>query len=169
MAGSLDIRKELDMSAVKEGIKLRGFYHVQIEDPDGSIVGDSGWCENQVTNEGILGYLVKLLGAIAGSSQISYAALGSAGAPASNATTLPSELAEGVRKQVTAASNGSSAVRFTVTFGSSDSFVTATRNISNIGLFALTVAGTLFAGNSYNSSSCATNQNVNCTYDISWS
>jgi hypothetical protein len=62
-------------------------------------------------------------------------------------------------------------VQFTATFASSDSFMSATANISNIGLFQQSnvTTGTLFAGNTYASSSCATNQNVNATYTVSFS
>jgi hypothetical protein len=42
-------------------------------------------------------------------------------------------------------------------------------NISNIGLFNSSSTGTLFAGNTYASSSCASNQAVNITYDITFS
>ena len=59
-------------------------------------------------------------------------------------------------------------MQFTGTFSSSNSFVTSTQNISNIGLFATSSGGTLFAGNTFASSSCATNQDVNCTYVISF-
>ena len=151
-----------------EPIKLRGFFRVALEEND-EIVGDSGWQSNVVTNEGMRNYLARLLGALAGSSQISHVALGTGAAPATDATALPGELAENVRKAVTAATNGSSAVQFTATFASADSFVTATRNISNIGLFAVSTLGTIFAGNTYASSSCATNQNVNVTYQIQFS
>lgn len=150
------------------GLKIHGFTRIQLVEDD-KIVGDSGWSKNQITNEGVRNYLVYLLGAVAGSSQIGYAALGSGTEPGAAATTLDDELAEGVRDAVAAASNGSTSVRFTGTFASGDSFVTATRDISNIGLFATDSGGTLFAGNTYASSSCATNQNVNYTYDITFS
>lgn len=150
------------------GLKIYGFTRVQLTE-DGKVVGDSGWGKNQITNEGVRNYLVYLLGAAAGSSQIGYAALGSGTEPGAAATTLDLELAEAVRDAVTAASSGSTAVRFTGTFASGDNFVTATRDISNIGLFATDAAGTLFAGNTYASSSCAVNQNVNYTYDITFS
>ena len=68
----------------------------------------------------------------------------------------------------TAATNGSTSGQFTATFSSADSFVTNTQNLSNIGLFATSAAGTLFAGNTFASSSCATNQNVNVTYNINF-
>jgi hypothetical protein len=147
-------------------IKVRGFFRVAIED-DGKIVGDSGYLENQVTNLGKRDYLARALGAIAGSLQVNRVALGTGGAPASDGTVLAGEVQQ--RTTLTAATNGSSAVRFTATFASGGSFVTATQNISNIGLFNSQTGGTLFAGNTYASSSCATNQNVNVTYDITFS
>jgi hypothetical protein len=155
----------MQTTITKEPIKLRGFYRVNITD-DEQVVGDSGWFENQITNEGVRDYLARLLGALAGSKQVSHAALGTGGAPASNATTLTGEVE--VRAAVTAATSGSTAVQFTATFSSANSFVTDTRNISNIGLFNTSAGGTLFAGNTYASSSVATNQNVNVTYTITF-
>jgi len=154
----------------QEEIAVRGMFRVNIVNPDGSVFGDSGWHENQVTNLGFNNFLVSALGAIAGSSQIGFAALGTGGAPAAADTALAGEVS--VRAAVTAAtSSGSKTVRFTATFASSNSFVTATKNIANIGLFAASVsgAGTVFAGNTFASSSCATNQNCNATYDIIFS
>lgn len=150
-----------------DGIKVRGFYRVQI-DEDGEVVGDSGWQENVVTNLGFNQYLVSTLGAIAGSKQVGYSALGTGGLPGTGDTTLSGEVVE--RAAVAAAtSSDSKTVRFTATFASSDSFVTNTQNISNIGLFASSSGGTLFAGNTYASSSIATNQNANVTYDVVFS
>lgn len=158
------------MNEVKntEPIKLHGFFRVQLEE-QGEIIGDSGWQSNVVTNEGKRNFLARLLGALASSSQITHVALGTGAAPATDATALPGELGENVRKAITAATSGSSAVQFTATFASGDAFVTATREISNIGLFGTSTGGTLFAGNTYASSSCATNQNVNVTYAIQFS
>lgn len=160
----------------QEGLKIRGFYRLQITELDGTITGDSGWKENQVTNDGFNNYLVKTLGAIAGSAQISHMALGTGSAPAASATSLNGEVVTNgsssvVRSAVTAATSSSSkTVRFTATFSSANSFLTASANISNVGMFNVsgptTASGTLFAGNTYTSSSCATNQNVNATYDI---
>jgi len=146
-------------------IKMRGFYRVNIVDDHLGIVGDSGWNENQVTNLGFKN-MAGLLGGTAGTLQISHAALGSGGAPASNATSLGGEVE--VRAAVTAASSGSTAMQFTATFASANSFVTNTQNISNIGLFGTSSGGTLFFGNTYASSSCATNQAVNATYTITF-
>lgn len=160
------------MTEARDGLRLRGFYRVQLEE-NGDVVGDSGWCENQVTNEGTRDYLCRLLGALASSKQVSHAALGTGGAPNATDTTLAGEIdhSSTSRADVTAATSGSSAVQFTATFASSGSFMSATANISNIGLFntSAVTTGTLFAGNTYASSSCATNQNVNATYTITFS
>lgn len=149
---------------------VRGMFRVQIEDASGEIVGDSGYHENQITNDGFNLFLVSLLGKTTGSIQITHMALGTGGAPATTDDTLAGE--QSVRQAVTAATSSTSkTLHLTGTFSSTNSFVTATKNISNIGLFGTSSAsgGTIFAGNTYNSSSCATNQNVNCTYDIIFS
>lgn len=151
----------------EDGIKVKGCYRIQITE-DGEIVGDSGWHENQVTNLGFNQYLVSALGAIAGSKQLSHMALGTGGVPATGDTSLSGEVTK--RAALTAATSSTSkALQLTATFASSDSFVTATRNISNVGLFNSSATGTLFAGNTFASSSCATNQNVNATYTITFS
>lgn len=163
----MDRELEELMETPHENAWVRGFYRVQITNEDGSLHGDSGWHENQITNLGFNWYLAGLLGAIASSSQVSFVALGTGTVPGAAATTLDGEVVK--RTGVTAATSSSSkAVQFTATFTSGGSFVTDTRSIANIGLFASSSAGTLFAGNTYNSSSCATNQNVNVTYTISF-
>jgi hypothetical protein len=151
---------------MKQGIKVKGMFRVQINE-NGKIVGDSGWLQNQVTNLGFKQYLCDSLGNASG-KYVSHMAVGSGGLPNATDTSLGGEVVK--RAAVTAASSSSSKTeRFTATFASSDSFVTNTQNISNIGLFNTSAAGTLFAGNTYASSSVATNQNVNATYDIIFS
>jgi len=150
---------------MQETIGIRGMYRVHIRNDDGSLAGDSGWQENTVVNLGFNQYLVSTLGAIAGSKQISHAALGSGTAPGVTATTLEGEVE--VRAAVTAATSSTSkTLQLTATFASAASFVTNTQNISNIGLFNTSASGTVFAGNTYASSSCATNQAVETTYQI---
>lgn len=152
-----------------EKIGIRGFYRVHIQNPDGSLAGDSGWRENQITNEGFRNFMARLLGGISGSSQITHAALGTGGAPAASDTTLAGE--QSVRAAVTAATSSTSkAVVFTATFDSAASFVTATKNISNVALAATSTAGaaTIFCGAAFASSSVATNQAVNLTYSITF-
>lgn len=159
------------MSATKEGVKIHGFTRVAIEE-NGKVIGDSGWVgPNQITNNGFLEYLCHTLGASAASKAVGYVALGTGSAPNATHTTLDGEImASTQRKAVTYAAVGSTTAQFTATFASSDSFLTAAANLSNIGLFnATTTNATLFAGNTYASSSCATNQNVNVTYQIRFS
>ena len=160
---------ERDRSVNEDAVKLRGFFRLNIVDPDGTIAGDSGWVENTVTNDGKLGYLVKTLASSAGSSYLSYAALGEhTDAPAAADTALGSELTglggDTIRDAMTMQSSGSTALRCTGTFASGDSFVTATESIAEIGLFRSSSAGTLFAGNTFDSSTVATNQAVNYTW-----
>jgi hypothetical protein len=163
--------KKKSKRLMSDGLKIKGMFRVQI-DENGKIIGDSGWKKNQITNLGFNQYLVSSLGAIAGSKQISYVALGTSGAPAASDTALTGELAEtSGRAAVTAATSSSSkTVRFTGTFASNVQ-ITASHNISNIGLFNTSTQGTgqIFAGNTYTSSAVASNQNVNVTYDIIFS
>lgn len=160
----------------QDAIKVRGFYRVNItETIDGKevVVGDSGWKENQVTNLGFDQYLCQTLAGMAGSKTVAYMALGTGAAPAASDTSLSGEItdAASARKTVSPSTIASKTVQFTAAFNSVDSFITASKNISNIGLFnvSTTAGGTLFAGNTYTSSSLATNQNVNATYQIRFS
>ena len=151
-------------------INVKGFFRINIEE-DGKIVGDSGWKENQVTNLGFLNYLVKLLGGSSGSAQIGFVALGTGGAPATDAVTLPGEISGSTqRKAVTFGSVNSTTAQFLATFASDDSFLSGDSTLDCIGLYAATTTNdTLFAGNTYTGSSCGTNQNVNVTYQIRFS
>lgn len=157
----------MSKTPAKDNLNIKGMFRVQITE-DGKVVGDTGWKKNQVTNLGFNQYLVSALGAIAGSKQVSHLALGSGGAPAASDTSLAGEVEK--RQAVTAATSSSSkTVRFTGTFDSANSFLTSSRNLSNVGLFNSSSTGTLFAGNTYTSSAVATNNNVNVTYDIIFS
>ena len=155
-----------------DGIKMRGFFRVAIEE-NGKVVGDSGFVENLITNDGIELFMARTFGAQAGSLQVGFVTLGTGAVPASNATALPGEtLAASKRVAPTyaftqrAASDGTATVQFTATFASSDSFLSAAANLNNIGLANLISQGTIMAGNTFASSSCNTNQNVNVTYQI---
>lgn len=155
------------MSTQVDPIMVRGMFRIHLKE-DGKMVGDSGWMDNQVVNLGFNHYLVSSLGAIGGSKQITHMGLGTGSQPGAAGTDLEGETDK--RTSVTAATTtGSKTLRLTATFGSSDSFVTATRSISNVGLFNTSAAGSLFAGNTFASSSCATNQQVECTYDVIFS
>ena len=154
----------------KDKVGVRGFFRLQIEE-DGKIVGDSKWRENQVVNNGIRDFLVDhIIGDSDNAQSITHLALGTGSAPASNGTDLEGEIedASNSRKAVTTSIVGSRTAQFTGQFASSDEFVSEAHNISNVGLFnsSETSAGSLFAGNTYTSSSLNTNQNVNVTWKI---
>jgi len=154
----------------KERVSIRGFSRVQIVEA-GRITGDSGLIgPNLVVNLGFEQFLVRTLGGMASSKTVSHVALGTGGAPAAVDTALAGEVMSSTqRKTVTAAVVASKTQQFTATFASSDSFVTTTFNISNVGLFNTSSGGTIFAGNTYTSSLLNTNQDVNVTYEVRFS
>ena len=154
---------------IKESAGIRGFYRINIVNPDGTLAGDSGWHSNVITNLGFQNYLCKLLASSAGSAQVGYVALGTGTAPNASHTTLDGEVMSSTKRTaVTASVSDSKTTRFTATFPSA--FVSTTVTLQNIGLFkAATTNDTLFAGNTYATSSCANNQAVNITYDIQFS
>jgi hypothetical protein len=158
--------------AIHSGARLRGFFRVNIVDYKNgkeAIVGDSGWVENQVTNDGINQYLINwLIGDTAAAKSVKYISLGTGTVPASNATALAGELAQRTNRETVSTSVVSSrTAQFTAAFAS-NSFNTTTVTLQNIGLFNTTntAAGTIFAGNTYATSTWASNQAVNCTYQI---
>lgn len=161
------------MAKTAEGIKVRGFFRVQITEdgPDGKsrVVGDTGHklLPNQVVNLGFQDYLCKLLAGSAGSKTISHLALGTGTAPGAAATSLDGEIMSSTQRQTVSPSISSSkTLQFTAGFASSDSFVTAAVTLQNVGLFNTSSGGTLFSGNTYTTSQLNTNQNVNATYQI---
>ena len=157
--------------SVGDKTRVRGFFKINITQ-DGRVVGDSGWLPNTVVNLGFSQYLVDLLGQGASSKQISRMMLGTGGAPAATDTTLAGELntATYTRTTVTFLNTGSKTARFTATFASSSSHITASTALSNIGIInATTSGGTIMAGNTFTSSAWNTNQDVNATYEIRFS
>jgi hypothetical protein len=147
-------------------IAVKGMFRVRVNE-DGKIVGDSGWRENEVTNLGFNQYIVSSLGSIAGSKYISHVGIGTGGTINPTTTALPGEV--GTRQGVTAATSSSSkTLNLTATFASGWHTITDAQSISNIGLFNSVSAGTLFSGNTFASSSCASNQAVNVTYDLTF-
>lgn len=149
-------------------VGIRGFYRVQIEE-NGRISGDSGWRENQITNDGITQYLVNwLIADTANGKSVTYMAIGTGGAPDATSTTLAGQVSGGKRAAATGSVVSSKTARFVAAFNSSNSFLTAPANIANVGLVnvSATTGGVFFAGASFASSTVATNQNLNITYEI---
>jgi len=155
---------------LKDSITAKGFYRLEIRE-DGKVVARSPWHKNLITNLGYQNYIVGSLGAIAGSSQIAYAALGTGGAPVATDTALSGEITDvaGMRIALTPSAVSSKTLQLTGSLNSN--IITTTHAISNIGLFdrSTTSAGTIMAGNTYASSSLATNQTISLTYQIRFS
>ena len=159
------------MSATKSRARVRGFYRLNILE-NGRVVGDSGWTENQIVNNGYSNYLCDLLGKSSSSKQISRMMLGTGTAPGATDNTLNGELntATYTRTTVTYANVSSKTARFTATFASSSSHITAAVTLQNIAIINdTTSAGTLMAGNTYATSQWNTNQDLQATYEIRFS
>lgn len=152
----------------KEKVGARGFFRLNIIGADGK-VSKGPWRENQIVNNGYQQFLMYLLAGSAGSIRPSHAALGTGTVPASSATVLAGELTEsGGRMALTTGTAGSKTVNYTFTLASG--VIAAASTIQNVGLFSgsTQAGGTMFAGNTYATSSLATNQAVNGTYAIAF-
>ena len=148
----------------------RGSYRIQITE-QGNVIGDSGWKHNTVVNDGFRTYLQFAMIGSAGSKTVGYGALGTGTAAiASNDTSLTGELTDATncRCVVTSGTSGSRTVTFTFTLASN--VITAAKTIGNVGLFSSNVTNTagMFSAALYGTSSLATNQAVNATYQISF-
>ncbi len=158
---------------MSQKFSFQGFARVHLKE-NGELIGDSGWVKNVVTDYGLDEGLGSLLIADAGSKLVSHAAIGTGGAPATNASVLAGEIEDdagsrdAVSKATVTTNNGVGVTaRYFGTFASSESKLTKTWNISNIGLFALSniTGGTPLSGVAYTSSNMNTNQDLEYTYE----
>ena len=168
--------KKQKYSGVSDAMKVHGFFRLQIvEDIDGkpTVIGDSGWQENTVVNDGFDQYICRSIGGMSGSKTVSHMALGTGTAPGVTATTLDGEITDAAssRKAVTASTVASKTLQLTAAFNSADSFITAAKTIQNVGLFqqSNTNTATILAGQTYTTSALATNQSVNASYQLRFS
>lgn len=177
--------------AQKDKISVHGFFRIQVTEGDPSqpetikVVGDSGvdangelingdgWLPNRVTQTGFLQYLCYTLAGSAGSKTVSHMLVGTGGEPASNDTALSGEITHATNSRKTVAptfatTSAGYLVSFAAAFNSADSFLTASANLSNVALVntLTTNVGTIFAGNTYVSSTVATNNNLAVTYVV---
>ena len=150
------------------GVSLHGFYRVSITDSDGTIVGDTGVLHNLIVSGGLTNYLTYVFAASAGSSVIGMAALGSGNTLiVTNSSIIPGVHATGLYKTVSktfitrAASSDGDTARYLATWVSG----TSTANIGAVGLVA-TTGVQFFCGGTYATSSVASNQAINLTYDV---
>ena len=150
----------------KSHVTIRGFYRLRlgkVVDGKQQIDGDSGWHENQVTNLGFQNYVCALIGSLAGSKQVEMIMIGTGTAPNVTHTAL-----DGETKRITCGNAvvASKTMRATAQIASG-LHPGGTPDISNIGLIEDTAsAGTLFAGNTYASSTWNSNQGLSATYEL---
>lgn len=155
-----------------DAIKVAGFYRLNIIDhkDDGSteVVGDSGWCKNLVTNLGFQHYIIEPMGALSGSSQVSYFAIGTGAAPANTDTSLANEIVDAAAMRFTMTPSVVSSKTLQMLGTLASNVITASHTINNIGVFAVstTGAGSMLCGNTYATSSLQTNQSINVTYQL---
>lgn len=147
-----------------ELLSVKGFARLQITE-GGKIVGDSGWKRNTVVNLGFQDYIVGAIGAIAGSKQVSYMAIGTGAAPAAGDTSLSGET--GARVTTSNSAVSSKTLQCTAQFAGSDMGGTCT--IQNVALVNTSSGGTILCGTTYSTSQWASNQNVNATYQLRFS
>jgi hypothetical protein len=152
-----------------EYLKLANFARVQLVNPDGQIVGDSGWIHNVIGNVGRQHYLQFLIAAAANSKQISYMAFGSGNAVAASENVLASEFTHAQYSRMTVATStlDSTAIRFAATYASGIN--TTTYTINDVALVNSSTGGTIFCEATVNSSQWQSNQALNASYVVSFS
>jgi len=142
---------------------VRGFFRGQIvNSKTGKICGDTGWIENKATNEGLTN-LARLLGAVAGSYAISYAALGTQNTAVDMTQT---DLVGRTHsfKAINLTTSGTCTLTCTASFGSAS--LSASCSIAAAGLFKTDSAGSLIALQTFVASQWNTNQDFNLTYQL---
>jgi len=153
-------------------INVAGFFRMKIvnhgKDGRKTVVGDSGWCKNLVTNLGFQHYIIETMGAIAGSSAVAYFALGTGTAPAAAGTALLGELSDASNCRFTMTPSVVSSKTLQMVGTLASNIITANKTIQNIGVFAASAitAGSILCGNTYATSQLQTNQSVNVTYQL---
>jgi hypothetical protein len=159
-------------------IGIGGRFRVNIVNPDGSIAGDSGWKKNVLTNVGVNDAILgRFMGLAASTQKIGYFALGRGQASITVGTdSMASQCAGGTMVAVTtaaslrtASSDGATA-RYTANF-TSNAFAAST-TVGQAGLHFTTSGASstaLICAATFASSTVATNQAINCSYDVIFS
>ncbi len=160
------------MKKLNNKINVAGFFRLNIVDhgKDGKtkIVGDSGWQKNLVTNLGFQHFIIEPMGALTGSSQVSYFALGTGTAPGATDTTMVGELTDAAACRFTMTPTVVSSKTLNMVGTLASNIVVSNRTIQNIGVYAVstTALGSMLCGNTYATSQLQTNQSVNVTYQL---
>jgi len=174
------MQKEVKRKRSKTGeptcvLGVNGMFRVNIVNPDGSIAGDSGWKKNVLTNAGLHSFILGRALGNAGSQGANYFVVGSGNTSISTAaTSLPGNLTTGslwvgVTTATTsrAAYSDAATAQYTATFASNT--FGASTTVGCAGLNFTTSGGSstaLLCGATFASSTVATNQAINCTYNL---
>lgn len=146
--------------------RIKGFFNVQIkEKKTDRVVGDSGWCRNTLTNNGLNAIAAIVIGAT-GSYAVGFGAIGK-GTDAIVASMTDLKSKENSYLAVSPSSVATGTARCTVSFDGSDN--SATLTIGEIGLFKTDSAGSMVAGNTFTTSQMTTDQTLNATYELRFS
>lgn len=151
---------------VQDVAHANGMFRINVLE-NGKVVGDSGWCKNQITDLGAQYYLVENLVAGGNSKRVTHMAIGSGTAPAVAATTLPAEIGgSSNRIAVSTSVVASRTMQATASFGSAQFGSLCPLTISSLGLYGNASSNSIFAGNTFNSSQWNSNQDVSATYQV---
>lgn len=152
----------------RQGMSVTGMFRVKLgEEKDGkvTVVGDSGWKKNEVTNLGFQNYIVGRIGNLAASKYVGAMIIGTGTAPGAAHTTLDGETK---RQSCGNAAVASKTLRCTLSIASG-AHPTGTPTIQNIALIETTASdGTILCGNTYATSVWNTNQGLSATYDLTF-
>ena len=151
----------------KDGIKVKGFFNVQILGKGGKIVGESGWRRNTLTNYGLNNICAGAAIGSAGSKQVSHAVLATQSTTVNATQALLLGTADNAIA-VTPSTIATGKARCTVSFHGSD--MAGTITIGSIGLHTSAAgASDLVAGATFATSQFASDQSVNATYQLEFS
>lgn len=126
------------------------------------IVGDSGWVENTLTNDGRNSYLAAKVGSVTGSKTPTHLQLATQStAVDATQTSLVGETR--IRKTLLASTLATGTLRMTASWSSTDNVAAIT--IGSIGVYNTDTAGTLGSGQTYTTSQWNSNQDLSATYE----
>lgn len=154
--------------APKEGLKIKGFFRLELVDVRGPHKGRrirSPWMKNVVTAEGLEDYIVGAVGGIAGSKQVTHLVVATQTTAPSSAQTSASGEFE-ARKTVDKSFVANGTLRMTCSYATNE----ATQSV----LGALAVYNTSSGGSAasvatYSTSQKTTDQTLNVTYEYRFS
>jgi len=171
-------RKKKSEMGPYEGLRVRGFVHLQVVNKKtGDIVGETH-THNVVTNYGKDEYIINRMAGLSGSVvAVDHLVLSEkTDAILSNHETIASEI--GGRKLLADTTNAASnrkqlitpgTLRFVCSWDGTDLGTDSPVTIGNIAAFNTNAAGSLMSGASYVSSQWTSDQNVNATYELQFS